>query len=573
MDSWRLEDLYKNDKELDKSVKKIEKEAKNFQKNYKGNLKELTPKEFIEALRQYENILNLISRAATYTFLKFAQNSDNGGFYAKYSQKFTDIQEYLLFFELEFNTLDDLKQKEILKVSGIYKFYLQNLIKEKKHQLSAGEEKILLKKSLTSSRAFSRLFDEHFSRMKFDFEDKKLSEEEILSKLYSPDRSIRKEAAASLSKELENNLHLTSYIYNMTKTDLKIECDIRRYKSVEEPRHIDNKITRKSVDALINTTSKNFHLVKKYYDIKKDILGYDTLYDYDRYAPYLTNEEEIPFDEAKEMVLKSFKNFSQEFYEIANRAFDEGWCDVFPQEKKRGGAFSHPASVDTHPYVMLNYTKKRRDIFTVAHELGHAIHQYLSRDVGYLGSDTPLTTSETASVFAEMLLFDDMKKITPKEELLALYGGKLEDIFATLFRQIIFTTFERKVHSKKDELSSDEFNEFWMEENAKMFQDSVELTEGYKYWWSYIPHFIHTPFYCYAYSYGQLLVMALYGLYKKEGESFKKKYINFLSSGGSKSPKVLIKSFGFDIEDETFWQIGINEVANLLEEFKELKDK
>lgn len=570
---WKLEDLYKNDKELDKSVKKIEKEAKNFQKNYKGNLKELTPKEFIEALRQYENILNLISRAATYTFLKFAQNSDNGGFYAKYSQKFTDIQEYLLFFELEFNTLDDLKQKEILKVSGIYKFYLQNLIKEKKHQLSAGEEKILLKKSLTSSRAFSRLFDEHFSRMKFDFEDKKLSEEEILSKLYSPDRSIRKEAAASLSKELENNLHLTSYIYNMIKTDLKIECDIRRYKSVEEPRHIDNKITRKSVDALINTTSKNFHLVKKYYDIKKDILGYDTLYDYDRYAPYLTNEEEIPFDEAKEMVLKSFKNFSQEFYEIANRAFDEGWCDVFPQEKKRGGAFSHPASVDTHPYVMLNYTKKRRDIFTVAHELGHAIHQYLSRDVGYLGSDTPLTTSETASVFAEMLLFDDMKKITPKEELLALYGGKLEDIFATLFRQIIFTTFERKVHSKKDELSSDEFNEFWMEENAKMFQDSVELTEGYKYWWSYIPHFIHTPFYCYAYSYGQLLVMALYGLYKKEGESFKKKYINFLSSGGSKSPKVLIKSFGFDIEDETFWQIGINEVANLLEEFKELKDK
>ena len=570
---WKLEDLYKNDKELDKSVKKIEKEAKNFQKNYKGNLKQLTPKEFIEVLKQYENILNQISRAATYAFLKFAKNSDNGGFYAKYSQKFTDIQEYLLFFELEFNKLDTTKQKEIVKVGGIYKFYLQNLIKEKKHQLSPGEEKILLKKNLTSSRAFSRLFDEHFSRMKFDFEDKKLSEEEILSKLYSPDRKIRKEAADSLSKKLENNLHLTSYIYNMIKTDLKIECEIRKYKSVEEPRHIDNKITQKSVDALINTTSKNFYLVKKYYDIKKEILGYDTLYDYDRYAPYLANEEEIPFGEAKEMVLKSFKNFSPEFYDIANKAFDEGWCDVFPKDKKRGGAFSHPASVDTHPFVMLNYTKKRRDIFTIAHELGHAIHQYLSRDVGYLGSDTPLTTSETASVFAEMLLFDDMKKITPKEELLALYGGKLEDIFATLFRQIIFTTFERKVHSKKGELSPNEFNEFWMEENEKMFQNSVKLTEHYKYWWSYIPHFIHTPFYCYAYSYGQLLVMALYGLYKKEGESFKKKYIKFLSSGGSKSPKVLIKSFGFDIDDVSFWQIGIDEVANLLEEFKELKDK
>ena len=573
MNEWKLEDLYKNDKELDKSVKKIEKKAKNFQKKYKDTLRSLSSKEFITALKEYETILNSISRAATYSFLKFAKDSDNGGFYAKYSQKFSDIQEYLLFFELEFNTLDNSKQKEILKVSGIYKFYLQNLIKEKKHQLSQGEEKILLKKSLTSSRAFSRLFDEHFSRMKFDFEDKKLSEEEILSKLYSPDREIRKKAAASLSKELKNNLHLTSYIYNMIKTDLKIECEIRKYKSVEEPRHIDNKITKKSVDALINTTSKNFHLVSEYYNIKKEILELDTLYDYDRYAPYQNKEKEIPFSKAKEMVLKSFKNFSPRFYDIATKAFDEGWCDVYPKDKKRGGAFSHPASIDTHPYVMLNYTKKRRDIFTVAHELGHAIHQYLSRDVGYLGSDTPLTTSETASVFAEMLLFDDMKKVTPKDELLALYGSKLEDIFATLFRQIIFTTFERRVHSKKDELSRDEFNEFWMEENSKMFQDSVNLTEEYKYWWSYIPHFIHTPFYCYAYSYGQLLVMALYGLYKKEGESFKKKYIRFLSSGGSKSPKALIKSFGFDIDDETFWQIGIDEVANLLKEFKELRKR
>ncbi len=571
MNEWRLKDLYKSDKELERDIKKIKKEAKNFQKNYKGKLEQLTPKEFIEALKEYENILNQISRAATYTFLKFAKNSDNGSFYANYSQKFSNIQEFLLFFELEFNTLDSLKQKEILKCSGIYKYYLQNLIREKKHQLSPNEEKILLKKSLTSSKAFSRLFDEHFSRMKFDFDGKKISEEEILSKLYLPDRDTRKKAANSLSKKLRNNLHLTSYIYNMIKTDLKIECELRRYRSVEEPRHIDNKITQKSVDALINTTSKNFHLVSQYYNIKREILGYDTLYDYDRYAPYVTNEDKIPFNEAKEMVLESFKNFSPKFYNIAKKAFKDGWCDIFPKDKKRGGAFSHPASVDTHPYIMLNYTNKRRDIFTIAHELGHAIHQYLSRDVGYLGSDTPLTTSETASVFAEMLLFDDMKKFTPKEELLALYGGKLEDIFATLFRQIIFTTFERKVHSKMDELSSDEFNEFWMEENSKMFQDSIQLTDGYKYWWSYIPHFIHTPFYCYAYSYGQLLVMALYGLYKKEGENFKKRYIKFLSSGGSKSPKALIKKFGFDIEDENFWQIGIDEVANLLKEFKELR--
>ncbi len=571
MNNWKLDDLFKNDKELEKNVRKIKTEAKRFEKEYKGKLNKIRIKGFFKILTRYENILNSIGRAGTYTFLKFADNSDNGGFYAKYSSKFNVIEENLLFFELEFNKLKKVKQQNIIKTAGIYKHYLKSLQKEKKHQLSAKEEKILLKKSLTSSRAFSRLFDEHFSRLKFEFENKRLSEEEILSKLYSSDRNIRKNAARSLSKELKNNVHLTSYIYNMVKTDLKIECDIRRYKSVEEPRHIDNQISQKSVDALINTTCKNFHLSQEYYEIKKDILGYETLYDYDRYAPYENEDENIPFEEAKELVLLAFKNFDKNFYKIAKKALNEGWCDIFPKDKKRGGAFSHPASTDTHPFVMLNYTSKRRDIFTIAHELGHAIHQYFSREVGYIGSNTPLTTSETASVFAEMLLFDYIKKITPKNELLALYGGKLEDIFATLFRQIIFTLFERKVHSNKDEVTIDKLNNYWIQENRKMFGDSVILSKEYKLWWSYIPHFIHTPFYCYSYSYGQLLVMALYGLYKKKTPNFINIYKKFLSSGGSKSPKKLIGMFGFDIEDEEFWQIGIDEVKKLLEEFKEIK--
>ncbi len=571
MNSWNLKDLYKSDEELKKSVEKIEKEAKEFEKRYKGKLDKLSEKSFMSTLKEYEDMLNSLARAGTYTFLKFASNSDNGGFYAKWSQKLNEINEYLLFFELEFNRLDNKKHKSIVKKSGIYKFYLQNLIKEKRYQLSDNEEKILLKKSLTSSRAFSRLFDEHFSRLKFDFNGKKLSEEEVLSKLYSNDRKERKKAADSLTKTLKKNLHLNSYIYNMIKTDLKIECDIRGYASVEEPRHLDNKITQKSVDALVETTSKNFHLCSEYYEIKRELLGYKKLYDYDRYAPIVKDEKEIPFSEAKKIVLDSFMEFDERFYDIAKMALEDGWCDVFPKDKKRGGAFSHPASTDTHPFVMLNYTKKRRDIFTIAHELGHAIHQYLSRDVGYLGSDTPLTTSETASVFAEMLLFDHIKKITPKDELLALYGAKLEDIFATLFRQIIFTTFERRVHKKSEEVTIEEFNDYWMEENKKMFGKSVELREGYKLWWSYIPHFIHTPFYCYAYSYGQLLVMALYGAYKRGDEGFKENYIKFLSSGGSKSPKKLVKMFGYDIEDSSFWSIGIEEVKKVLEEFKGLR--
>ncbi len=572
MNEWNLKDLFKNDQQLENSVKKTENKAIKFEKKYKNKLSKIDVKQFLKALKEYENISNNIGRAGTYAFLKFAKNSDNGSFYAKYSQKFTQISEHLLFFELEFNKLSRKKQNQIIKATKKYNYFLENLKKEKKHQLSQKEEKILLKKSQTSSKAFSRLFDEHFSRLKFSFKGYKISEEEILSKLYDKNRKVRASAAKSLTKQLNNNLHLTSYIYNMIKKDLKIECDIRHYKSVEEPRHIDNQITQKSVDALINTTSKNFHLSSEYYMLKKDILGYDKLYDYDRYAPYIQENDKIPFEKAKELVLNSFKAFDKEFYDIALQALENGWCDVFPKDKKRGGAFSHPASTDTHPYVMLNYTGQRRDIFTIAHELGHAIHQSLSKKVGYLGSDTPLTTSETASVFAEMLLFDYIKNITPKEELLALYGGKLEDIFATLFRQIIFTNFERRVHAKEDEVSIDDFNQYWMEENQKMFGESVELTNEYKVWWSYIPHFIHTPFYCYAYSYGQLLVMALYGLYKNKTKNFKKHYKKFLSSGGSKSPKELIGMFGFDIEDENFWQIGINEVSQMLNKFKEIKN-
>ncbi|NPA74271.1 MAG: M3 family oligoendopeptidase [Epsilonproteobacteria bacterium] len=571
MTEWNLKDLFKSDEELEKFVDKVEKKSKRFQKRYKNKIKKISTKEFLKALEKYEDILNSITKAATYAFLKFAQNSDYGNFYAKYSQRFASIEESLIFFELEFNKIAPKKQKKIIKSTKKYRFYLQSLKKEKKHQLSKKEEKILLKKSLTSSRAFSRLFDEHFSRMKFKMDGKRFSEEEVLSKLYSNDRSVRKKAARSLSKELKKHTHLTSYIFNMVKTDLKIECDIRRYKSVEEPRHIDNKITQKSVDALINTTTENFDISKEYYEIKKEILGYKRLYDYDRYAPYEQDSETIEFSEAKKIVLEAFKSFDERFYKIAKKAFDEGWCDVYPKDKKRGGAFSHPASTDTHPYVMLNYTGQRRDIFTIAHELGHAIHQYLSRDVGYLNSDTPLTTAETASVFAEMLLFDHIKQTTPPDKLLPIYGGKLEDIFATLFRQIIFTLFERRVHAKQNELKAEDFSEIWMEENQKMFPKDMRFSKGYEIWWSYIPHFIHTPFYCYAYSYGQLLVLAIYALYKQGSKDFKEKYIRFLSSGGSKSPKKLVKTFGFDIEDEEFWRLGINETKKLLEEFKKIR--
>lgn len=568
---WDLSTLFKDEKELDEHVKKADLKAKEFEKLYKGKLKNLSIVEFGEAIKEYELILECSDMVMTYAFLKFAQNSKFGSFYAKYQNLSTKCNEHLIFFELEFNKLPLHVQNSFINSSKKYSYYLTSLKDIKKYQLSQKEESLLLKKEQTGANAFSRLFDEHFSKMKFSYDGKKISEEEILSLLSNQNRDIRKKASESFTKELNKHQHLLGYIFNMIRADLRVDCEMRGYKSAEEPRHIDNKISQKSVDALIKAAENSFEMVHEYYEKKREILGYEKLYDYDRYAPINAKEDEFSFEKSKKIVLETFGVFSPRFERIAKKAFDEGWIDVYPKENKQGGAFSHPAALSAHPFILLNHTNKRRDLFTLSHELGHAIHQYLSRDVGYLASDTPLTTAETASVFAEMLVFDELKKTLNSEDKKSLLASKIEDIFATLYRQINFTTFERAVHSHEGELSLEEFNSSWIQESKKMFGNSVELTKNYHIWWSYIPHFIHSPFYCYAYSYGQLLVLALYGLYKsKEMKNFVEKYEAFLSAGGSKSPKELVGYFGFDIEDEEFWQIGLNEIKKLIDELKEL---
>jgi oligoendopeptidase F len=569
--NWDLSALFDSIPEAEEFLKQAIFRAKEFEKKYKNRLYTLTPQEFIEVLKEYEDIWENIGRALTYIYLIFATDSSKGNFLAKFQELATKAEEHLIWFELEFIHLPIDKQQRFIDNAGVYKYYLLHLQEEAPYKLSEKEEKILMKKDLTSSSAFNRLFDETLSRLKFFFEGEYLSEEEILSKLYSPDRNERKRAQVSLTLGLKPHQNLLSFIYNQVKKDWKIDyIEIRGYEEPEDPRHLANRVSKKSVDALINTVNENTDIVAEYYEIKRKLLGYEKLYDYDRYAPIKLTDKtpEISFEEAKELVLRAFKNFSPTFYEIALRAFEEKWIDVYPKEGKRGGAFSHSATPAAHPYVLLNYTKQRRDVFTLAHELGHAIHQYLAKDVGYLNQDTPLTTAETASIFAEMLLFEEIKKSLSKEELIETYAAKLEDIFATLFRQIVFTNFERRVHSF-DELKPEEFNKIWMEENQKMFKDSVYLTQNYEIWWSYIPHFIHSPFYCYAYSYAQLLVLSLYRLYKEGFSDFEKKYIKFLSQGGSIPPKKqFIELFGLDIEKEDFWQKGIVVVKEMTEEFK-----
>ena len=632
--NWNLGELFANEAEFSGAIDSAAAQALDFEAKFKDGLHALSAEEFLGALELYESISEQIGKIMSFAHLSFARDTSLGAQQAKTEQACNDISQSLLFFELEFNELDAAKQDEFIAGGGRFRYYLSLLKRRKAHQLSLPQESVLLKTSPVSGEAFSRLFDESMARMSFDFRGRKLGEEEILSLLHSSDREVRKDAAASLSAVLEQNSHLLGYIYNMIKTDLKIRCELRGYNKAEAVMHEENQINIASVDALIAEAERSFALVGKFYAKKREILGYDALYDYDRYAPLGGDESEFSFEQAKQIVLAAFEKFSPKFKQIALIAFERNWIDAMPAQNKQSGAFSHSGSRDTHPFVLLNFTRKRRDVFTLAHELGHAIHQYLSYGVGYFNSFTPLTTAETASVFCEMLVFDYMREnfsnlngsqnfksaasdgsqnfkrsasqeaqggeipneravkhaasqgsagscelaardtdtpsqiASDKTALRAMLAAKIEDIFATLYRQIGFTTFERRVHASADELSVDRIDELWMEESRKMFAGELILQDHYKSWWSYIPHFVHTPFYCYSYAYAQLLVLALYGLYKSGRlENFVQIYTEFLSSGGSDAPQNLVAKFGFDINKSEFWRIGIEQVAALVDEF------
>ena len=574
-----LNALFKDEESLESFAKELDKKLQNFNDNYAGKLSTLKTEEFSKALQTYDSLSESLGSIMTYVFLRFAIDSKKyGALYADYEMKCNAMYAKVMFFELEFADLDSTKMNEFIKANEKYAFFLQTIEANKKYKLSLKEEQILLNVSPVGVDAFKRLFDESFANMRFKgvLNDEEIGEEEILGFLHVRNRKLRKLAQKNFTKGLRKNSHLLTYILNMVRKDVSITQNLRGYEKPESFRHISNQTTQESVDSMIDCVNANMYLVHGYYRVKSQLLGHK-LKDYDRYAPLgLTKENskkaEVEFQDALYDTLESFYKFSPRFYEIAKEAIFNGWIDSHPKPAKRGGAFSHGSVPSAHPYVMLNFTGNRRDAFTIAHELGHAIHQELSKIQGTLNHDTPLTTAETASVFAEMLLFDSMKKTLKGRELLDIYAGKIEDIFSTLFRQIVMTNFERAIHEREGELKSEDFDRIWLNENKKMFGDSVHLTKKYAKWWSYIPHFIHSPFYCYAYSYGQLLVLALFGLYKRseDKEKFIQTYIDFLSAGGSKSPRDLILTFGFDVNESAFWEIGMNEVKNLLSEFEDL---
>ncbi len=572
---WNLKDLYDGvtDSAIDKEIGRCEAEAGDLNAGYSGRVDLLDEIEFLKLVTRLEALAAAMGGIGTFAYLNFStrtQDPEAGAFMQKVREINSRIGKETLFFELEWAALPREKADQLLAASRLshFRHYLETLRRFAPHLLSRIEEGLLLEMAPVGRGSWNILFDKIMGHLKFGKDER--SEEEVLTDLYDNDREVRKQAAADLTKGLNSRLHIFTHIFNTLLAEKMISDRLRKYDSWLDSMNLNNELPDRTVDVLINAVTSRYDIPMRYYHIKREILKFPELTDYDRYAP-LPNlpGDEIPWHECTEMVIKAFHNFSPEMGDIAAKFFDRGWIHAPVTEGKRGGAFAHPCVPDVHPYIMVNYTGNLRDVSTVAHELGHGIHQYLAAECGYFNSSTPLVLAETASVFGELLVFNfQLDCLSDEKERRAFTCQKLESIFATAFRQVAMNRFEELTHNARrnsGELSSDEISEYWLETQRAMFGDSVNLTDDYSIWWSYIPHFLSTPGYVYSYAFGELLVLALYSLYKKEGESFVPKYMQLLRSGGSESPVELLRPFGVNLDDSRFWNEGLDIISLMLD--------
>lgn len=585
---WNLSDLYKSvsDPKLKKDCDLALKMAAAFEKKYKGKIAGkpgLNAAALAGLVDEFQSVVEKRDLPHIYANLLFAgdtQDPANGRLLQEIQNRSTEITKHLIFWELEWCEVDEKVARKLMddKACVRYRHYLSAMRRYRPHLLSEPEEKIIDELENTGSRSFSRLFDEMLGGMKFTLKIKgknhEMSEQEALALLHDPDRATREAAAKGLSRGFQQNLKTLTFIFNTLAQHHSTIDRLRQYPHSMASRNLANEIDKKTVDALLAACDSNTHLVARYYKLKAGLLGLKTLYDYDRYAPISAKMPSYSWKECEETMMEAYSSFSPECGKIVGAFFKKHWMDAELRPGKRGGAFCCGTSSDLHPYILANYTDKLRDAITIAHELGHGIHMYLAQKQGYLQIDTPLTLAETASVFGEMLAFHSlMEKQNDSKAKLGLLCGRIEDAFATVFRQACMTRFEQKAHEarrKEGELTPEALSKFWMEVNQKMFKDSVKLTDGYSLWWCYIPHFIHTPFYCYAYSFGQLLVLSLYARYRKEGKKFVPKYLEMLAAGGSESPEELTRKMGLDITKPSFWNEGLKIIEEMIGEAERL---
>lgn len=572
---WNLADLYPSTDALKRDLAQGNDEARAFAASFRGKVGGMTPEELAEALAQFERVQDRLGRAYTYAYLNWSTDTNDeqrGALLQHVREACTRASQELIFFEVEWAKVDDGRAADLLRADELagYRHYLELERLRKDHLLSESEEKVLSEKSVTGRSAWNRFFDETLGAARFYVDEEELTEQETLSRLHEADRETRKDAAMALTEGLAAHSRALTFIFNTVLADKASDDRLRGYRNWLSSRNMSNEVGDETVAALVSAVTSRYDVVARYYRLKRELLGYDELFDYDRYAPIGDADTRYSWDQARELVTDAYASFHPQMGRISTFFFDENWIDAPVTPGKRGGAFSHGAVPSAHPYILMNYTGKTRDVQTLAHELGHGIHQYVSRPQGVLQADTPLTTAEMASVFGEMLVFQRLiKRERSTANKLAMLVGKIDDTIATVFRQVAMNRFEDRIHTSRreaGELAADQFAAHWLETQQEMFQGSVTLGEHYGHWWSYIPHFLHSPGYVYAYAFGELLVLALYARYTEDPEGFPQQYLDLLEAGGSDWPHVLVGRMGVDLQNPDFWALGLSAIEDLVED-------
>jgi oligoendopeptidase F len=578
---WDLSPLIDGGDEsaVDRMFDEATSRASEFAGAHAGRVAALDVDGLSRAMRELEAISDLVGRAGSYAALRFSTDTADparGALLQRIQERSTEIETKLVFFELEWAALDDAQAEQMLSSPELdfCAHHLQSLRRYRPHLLSESEEKLLAEKSISSSSAWGRLFGELVSALQVDLNGEEEPLDVTLSRLQSPDRDERRSAAEAVSGTLAPGIRTRAFIYNTLVYDKSVEDRLRSYPHWLASRNLANEASDESVMALIEAVRGRFDIPQRWYALKAKLLGIERLADYDRSAPVLPDEVAFSYAESRDLVLDTYRSFSEEAGRVVGRFFDEHWIDAPIRQHKRGGAFCSYTVPSVHPYVLLNFTARRRDVLTMAHELGHGLHAALAQAQGIFHHSTPLTLAETASVFGETLVFERLLDEAPgREERLGLLAERIDNAIATVFRQMAMNRFEHMVHTRRrseGELSVDRICEFWVQSQQELFGDSVEITEGYRMWWSYVPHFINTPGYVYAYAYGQLLALSAYSRYRAEGESFVPRYLELLSAGGSRSPEELGEIIGIDLADPGFWDAGLRLVDEQLSEAEEL---
>ena len=582
---WNLADLYPSTEssELKADLKKADELAVEFEKRWKGNLaaEAAEPKggEFAQSIQEFEALEELIGKIVSFAGLVYAGDTSDpkrAKLYGDIQQKMTDASTHLIFYSLELNRIDDaIIEKAMAENPAIahYRPWLVDLRKDKPYQLDDKIEQLFHEKSITGRGAWNRLFDETIAGLRFRVDGQSLAIEPTLNLLQDAQPSKREAAAHALSETFRDNIRLFTLITNTLAKDKEISDRWRGFEDIADSRHLANRVEREVVDALSEAVQAAYpRLSHRYYALKAKWLGLEYLNNWDRNAPLPeTPQAVISWTDARETVLSAYSRFAPEMAEIAKAFFDKNWIDAPTRPGKSPGAFAHPTVPSVHPYVLLNYMGKPRDVMTLAHELGHGVHQVLAGDQGALMASTPLTLAETASVFGEMLTFRSLlEKTRDKRERKAMLAQKAEDMINTVVRQIAFYQFERRVHAERNngELTSDRIGEIWLDVQKESLGPAVHFGAGYETFWTYIPHFIHSPFYVYAYAFGDCLVNSLYAVYQNAEAGFQEKYFDMLKAGGTKHHSELLAPFGLDATDPAFWQKGLSVIEGIIDELE-----